>query len=495
MKGIDIYHGESKSGGTALKPVPQKAYDEADFVIVKATQGTSYKYTSFFGKMAKKVLADKKLLGAYHYAEGGDPVKEADYFLAIVKDYIGKALLCLDWESMQNKAWGSKTWCTKFINRVKEKTGVTCVLYTGTDGIKHNTALANKVPLWFAGYPKPMSVSWTVPRFKYSVAPWKDWAIWQYTSSNEVIDRNITDWTSADWKKQASAKKTETKATGMTEAELRNLVVNTAAMLIGVKEGSAEHKMIIDKFNASGLCTRYKMTTLDAWCATFVSFIFIVTKLAGKNNLFPCVECSCAKMVDLAKKYGIWNENDAYIPKPGDIILYHWRDSGKGDDKGTPNHVGVVQYVKDSYIYVIEGNYQDAVGIRKIAVNGRFIRGFICPKYGDYASKDKSTASTQKKAQTDAQEARKPYPYKYPALPPRGYFKFGDGYLQYRGFATQVRRVQKLVSWITGIALTEDGAYGQKTEDTVKKAQKVLGIKPDGLFGSDTLAKARAYTK
>ena len=312
----------------------------------------------------------------------------------------------------------------------------------------------------------------------------------------EVLRMRTTTVTKETTKAASSASKAEEKT--KSEADLRQLVVNTAAMLLGVKEGSAEHRMIIDKFNASGLCSRYKMTTLDAWCATFVSFLFIVTKLAGKPGsgaLFQCCECSCARMIDLAKEQKIWNENDAYIPKPGDIILYHWRDSGKGDDKGTPNHVGVVQYVKDSYIYVIEGNYQDAVGIRKIAVNGRFIRGFICPKYSSFSSKDKSTASTQKMAETDAQEARKPYPYKYPALPPRGYFKFGDGYLQYRGFATQVRRVQKLVSWITGIALTEDGAYGQKTEDTVKKAQKVLGIKPDGLFGSDTLAKARAYTE
>ena len=148
MRGIDIYHGD----GNPLKAVPLKAYNESDFVIVKATQGTSYKYTSYFTSMAKKVINDKKLLGAYHYAAGGDPKKEADYFISTVKNYLNRAILCLDWEKIQNKSWGSKTWCSEFINRVKEKTGITCFLYTGLDGCNQNKTLAGKVPLWFAGY-------------------------------------------------------------------------------------------------------------------------------------------------------------------------------------------------------------------------------------------------------------------------------------------------------------------------------------------------------
>lgn len=208
MKGIDIYHGD----GNPLKTHPAKAYKESDFVIVKATQGISYSHTDYFYTMIKKTLADGKLGGAYHYAEGQNAIKEADYFISIVKPYIGKIILALDWESIigknkKNKAWGSKTWCTTFINRVKEKTGTTCFLYTGLDGCTQNKTLAGKVPLWFAGYPKNEN-SWTVPTFKYDLGAWKNYAIWQFTSGDEKIDRNTTKLTKTEWIKYATSNKT-----------------------------------------------------------------------------------------------------------------------------------------------------------------------------------------------------------------------------------------------------------------------------------------------
>lgn len=97
--------------------------------------------------------------------------------------------------------------------------------------------------------------------------------------------------------------------------------------------------------------------------------------------------------------------------------------------------------------------------------------------------------------QKAAQKPTKAYTGKFPSLPPRGYYKYGDGYLQYRGFNTQVKRVQNLVNWIAGTNLDPDGDYGQKTEDAVRDAQGILGIKQDGLFGKDTLAKARNHMK
>lgn len=153
---------------------------------------------------------------------------------------------------------------------------------------------------------------------------------------------------------------------------------------IGIKEGSKEHKSILAVFNNSGLCKRYKMTTKDAWCATSVSAAFIAS---GLTNIFPCVECSCAQMIKLAKKAGIWIENDAYVPKTGDVILYDWHDSGKGDNVGTPDHVGIVVSVCNGSIKIIEGNYSDTVKYRYIKVNGKYIRGFIAPKYSENETK------------------------------------------------------------------------------------------------------------
>ena len=165
---------------------------------------------------------------------------------------------------------------------------------------------------------------------------------------------------------------------GVTNMSDRQKPVNWLAQYVGIKEGSAEHKAILKVFNDSGLCTRYKMTVNDAWCATSVSAAFIAT---GLSSIFPCVECSCENMINLAKTAGIWVENDAYVPSTGDVILYDWNDNGVGDCTGWSDHVGIVVSVSSSTIKVIEGNKNDSVGYRNIAVNGRYIRGFITPKF------------------------------------------------------------------------------------------------------------------
>lgn len=147
---------------------------------------------------------------------------------------------------------------------------------------------------------------------------------------------------------------------------------------VGITEGSEQHKEILKIFNDSGLCTRYKMSVGDPWCATATSAAFIATGLSG---IFPCVECSCESMINLAITAGIWIENDAYVPGTGDVILYDWDDNGVGDCTGWSDHVGIVASCDESKIKVIEGNKNNTVGYRDIAVNGRYIRGFITPHY------------------------------------------------------------------------------------------------------------------
>lgn len=181
----------------------------------------------------------------------------------------------------------------------------------------------------------------------------------------------------------------------MTEKELRQKPVDYLAQYVGIKEGSAEHRAILAVLNNSGLCTRYKMTVNDPWCATATSAAYIASGLA---DIFPCVECSCGNMIELARKAGIWVENDAYVPKTGDTILYDWGDSGKGDCTGWPDHVGLVASVSGNTIRVIEGNMSNTVGYRNLNVNGRCIRGFITPKFSTKATSSGSgTAGTSGK--------------------------------------------------------------------------------------------------
>lgn len=197
MQGLDLSHYD----GWPYKATTEEAYKGADFVIVKASQGTSYKkYEDYFNKAIDRALADGKLIGAYHYAAGNVPENEADYFVSRVTPYLGKIVLALDWESGMNKAWGNKEWCKRFVDRVKKKTGLVCVLYTGMDGVKQCANLGNVVPLWFAAYPKNEN-SWKVPAWpsRYKTAPWAGYTIWQFTSGNDTVDRNTTWMTPDDW--------------------------------------------------------------------------------------------------------------------------------------------------------------------------------------------------------------------------------------------------------------------------------------------------------
>lgn len=157
---------------------------------------------------------------------------------------------------------------------------------------------------------------------------------------------------------------------------------------VGITEGSEQHKEILKIFNDSGLCTRYKMSVGDPWCATATSTAFIATGLSG---IFPCVECSCESMINLAITAGIWIENDAYVPDTGDVILYDWNDNGVGDCTGWSDHVGIVISCDGSTIKVIEGNKSNTVGYRDIAVNGKYIRGFITPHYAATTTPQPST--------------------------------------------------------------------------------------------------------
>ena len=176
----------------------------------------------------------------------------------------------------------------------------------------------------------------------------------------------------------------------MTEKELRNKVVNGIIVYLGAKQGSLWHKEILKIFNDSGLCSRYKMTVNDPWCATTASAAYIKAGLAGqgKGKIFPCVECSCSRMIQLAKDAGIWQEKDDYMPKVADLILYDWDDNGVGDNTGAPEHVGIVAAVDGSVIKVFEGNKDNACGYRTLTVNGRYIRGYITPEFSANADKE-----------------------------------------------------------------------------------------------------------
>ncbi|WP_270331768.1 GH25 family lysozyme [Lactococcus lactis] len=204
MNGIDIssYQAELNAG-----IVP------SDFVIIKATEGTNY-INQTWEEQAGQVIQTNKLLGFYHFANTGNTIAEADFFISVVKDYIGKAILVLDFEAGAINAWGN-VGARQFLNRVKEKTGVNPMIYMSAEVTRQfNWSIASgNNALWVAQYASMnptgyQSEPWTDGK---GYGAWSSAAIHQYSSAGSLanwngnLDINLAYINANQWKVLASS--------------------------------------------------------------------------------------------------------------------------------------------------------------------------------------------------------------------------------------------------------------------------------------------------
>lgn len=191
----------------------------------------------------------------------------------------------------------------------------------------------------------------------------------------------------------------------MTENQLRQKVVDTINAWIGATKGSAKHLDLLEVYNNyRPLARGYKVQVNDAYCATTVSAAYIRAGIAEYTG----TECGVEKYTLVAKKLGIWVENDAHKPKIGDACVYDWQDNGVGDCTGAGDHIGIVSKVSAGSFVVTEGNMSGGkVGTRTMAINGRYIRGFICPDFAAIAKKLGGTDSSTATPTTGASSAAK----------------------------------------------------------------------------------------
>lgn len=180
----------------------------ADIVMTKATQGTHYvnHYCDTDYQHAKKA---GKQLGIYHYCEGGNPEKEAQYFYHNTKNYIGEAVPAVDWESNENRSWGDKNWVKRFVTEFHSLSGVWCLIYVQSSALNQVANCSKLCGLWVACYPSMNWKSWSIPKMNVPTLPWKTYTIWQFTGDN--MDRNLVNTTVEGWKKLAKGSKTVAK--------------------------------------------------------------------------------------------------------------------------------------------------------------------------------------------------------------------------------------------------------------------------------------------
>lgn len=198
LNGIDISNWQQ---GIDLSKVP------CDFVIAKATQGTGY-VSSDCSRQVEQALALGKCVGIYHYVGGGNAVGEADYFVDNCRNWVGKVVFCLDWESEQNAAWGNESYLEQVAARVKERIGVPPVIYVQASRYQQVKAVADRqnCGLWIAQYADMNATG-------YQQTPWNEGAyscaIRQYSSAGRLdgwggnLDLNKFYGDRAAWSKYA----------------------------------------------------------------------------------------------------------------------------------------------------------------------------------------------------------------------------------------------------------------------------------------------------
>ena len=250
-------------------------------------------------------------------------------------------------------------------------------------------------------------------------------------------------------------------------------VVKLMQSWVGIKEGSNGHKTILDIYNSQKPLPRgYKMTMKDAWCAATTTAAAVKLEY---TDIIPC-ECSCTKLIEKAKTMGIWVEDESVTPKPGWLVLYDWNDKGSGDCKGGPEHIGVVEKVENGKITFIEGNHDgadtdrtDGVERRVLAVNARYLRGYIAPKYdAEPATNTKPAASNASTVKVDLDQLKK------------------------GAKGEQVKALQRML-YAMGYELGNnnpiDGNFGPKTDTAVRAYQKKKSLTVDGIVGAKTWNK------
>lgn len=440
LNGIDI--------ASYQKGIVPAKLTSTDFVIVKFTQGIDY-INPYANQQYSGAKSAKKLLGAYHYAEGGDPKKEAAYFVKIVGSRIGECVLALDWEGEQNPTFGSGkdvTWCKTWLDEVYRLTGVRAFIYMSKSVCRRWNwqPVAALYPLWCAQYASNALTN-------YQSSPWTDGAgfgawksdtIRQYSSHGRItgysanIDIDRAFLTAEQWRNMAKPKKTKPPEQAQNPIDV---AISIASAEVGYHEGANNKTKYGDTMH------QLQPSNMDknaAWCDAFVDWVIYQTcKHFGKGEetakkvLCGDFDDYTYNSVALYKKAGRWSQT----PHRGDQIFF-----------GGSGHTGIVVSASGGIINTIEGNKGDEVRKCSYSKNSPSIIGYGRPRYDLIG-----TVPTEEE-------------YEMPLI------KRGD-----KGKAVKILQI------ILG-DLAVDGSFGPATQAATIAFQKKHNLEADGVVGKET---------
>jgi hypothetical protein len=144
---------------------------------------------------------------------------------------------------------------------------------------------------------------------------------------------------------------------------VRNMLKKAGSM-VGLQEGRDRAK-IQQVTGKSGI-----NPATTPWCAAFAMNLIKdhgLDDLKGLSN-----RNYCPTIESWARGKGKYGTPGKYKPKPGDAILFDWEGG-----KGTTDHIGIVEKVKNGKVYTIEGNSSDSVKRKVYPLNSSVIDGYV----------------------------------------------------------------------------------------------------------------------
>lgn len=315
LNGIDVSNWQN---GINLAVVP------ADFVIMKATQGNSYVSPDCV-RQYEQAKAAGRLRGLYHYVDGsGGYAAEAKHFVDSIRNWIGDAILAIDWEAEQNAQWDNESYLENLVKEVKRLTGVNPIIYGMQSRYAQMKAVADRqnCGLWIAQYAN-------YDKTGYQAHPWNEGAyacaIRQYSAAGRLngyagdLDLNIAYMDAAAWKKYAakSGATAPTASKPAATAPAKKSTAEIAKEVIAGKWGTGQER--IKRLKAAGYDANAVQKEVNRQMGATAKPAARTYTVKSGDNLTAIAARLGTTVNVLVAKNNIANPNLIY---PGQIIKY-----------------------------------------------------------------------------------------------------------------------------------------------------------------------------
>lgn len=255
LNGIDISNWQRGFSITNNKP---------GFVIMKATEGTSYVDNSCDGFVQQAIKAGIPF-GFYHFANGQDAAKQARFFRNQTKGYENKGIPILDFEKPYTNAW-----IDEFVKEYHAITGVFPWVYMSSDYVNNRGYGSDYVRkycgLWLAGYPKRYTAYPSDLTCPYKHRGWT-LAAWQFTDALSIggmsVDGNVFYGDTSAWNLYATGGKDKNVASNSVVPS-GNVWCIARQVLNGVfGDGNARKKKLSSRYAEVQACVNVLVNESD----------------------------------------------------------------------------------------------------------------------------------------------------------------------------------------------------------------------------------------